>query len=113
MCGRAKWIKRHNRKGGQTMSENELCWKCKEEMTMRGFRICPIDHCHHSPKEKKKCLPLVELARKGYPETKGIRLRYRDGSGLLISPERLRENPERIIEWINDWIDDYKCGRKL
>lgn len=38
------------------MSENELCWECKEATDRKGYvRLNPWVHCHHEPKEKSKC----------------------------------------------------------
>lgn len=39
------------------MSENELCWECREWLAIKPFdRNNPTLHCHHKPKEKKKCI---------------------------------------------------------
>ena len=35
----------------------------------------------------------------------GIRLRYPDGGGQLITPDFLTDNPEEVVKWIEQWME--------
>ncbi|KKL89403.1 hypothetical protein LCGC14_1915060 [marine sediment metagenome] len=48
----------------------------------------------------------AELASVGYPDLDGIRLRYSDGCGQWIVDHMLRDNPEDMVEFLNNWIKD-------
>lgn len=47
-----------NLKGGRIMNfYDDLCYRCKEQRTARGWVTVVGDHCHHEPREKpvSKC----------------------------------------------------------
>ena len=48
----------------------------------------------------------AELASVGYPYMRGIRLRYRDGSGQVFDAEQLHDDPETVVRYINNWMAD-------
>jgi hypothetical protein len=74
------------------MSEEDLCWKCKEEM--KGFVIFQNVHCHHEPEEKKKCWCMQ-------PESKRVPTKIPIGVDF-----------SNVIEW-RDVKFCPECGRKL
>ena len=52
----------------------------------------------------------AELASIGYPHLTGVRLRYDNGSGQIFDADQLKENPERIVEYLNDWIESQRSA---
>jgi hypothetical protein len=55
--------------------------------------------------KKQDSKKYIELANVGYPSLKGIRLRFDDRTGLLISPKMLEDEPDVVIGKINKWLD--------
>ena len=41
----------------------------------------------------------------------GIRLRYPDGSGQIITPDTLEREPEKIARFINNWHKEQLNGK--
>lgn len=48
----------------------------------------------------------AELASVGCPGMEGIRLRFQDGCGQWINAKMLRDEPEKVVEYLNDWMSD-------